>query len=159
MLQCSVEVRRAEAELFWFTVYIKVSISARFALELCALYVCDSHLNSTCRPGLQCSVSLWQTSPRSGPYAPEGARPARTKPLWTHFTTTLSKTERGRRYSDSEGKKRRESAGRWRNRRGWLWWRWSKKGHCEQRLALGKEGQADTGWTRCTHHSPGLCFP
>lgn len=35
------------------------------------------------------------TSPCSGPCEPEAACPARTRPFWTHFTTTLAEQNRG----------------------------------------------------------------
>lgn len=38
---------------------------------------------------------------------------ARTRPLWAHFTTTLSKTEGNWIYSDGEGKKKKKERESW----------------------------------------------
>lgn len=45
-----------------------------------------------------------------------------------HNNTSWARQKGNQHYSDGEGKKKRERAGKRRNRKGWLWWTWSKKG-------------------------------
>lgn len=67
---------------------------------------------------MQCSIWVHQTSSCSGPCKPEGACPVKMRPLWTHFTTTLSKTEGNQHYSDSEGKKKERKSWKKEEQRG-----------------------------------------